>query len=213
MLNTADITRSKVGLKIPQSAFQRTPLFLDQATVDMELIVPGDFLYLDNNSTGAITVRFNNTSEPPLPMIKNFVIYGLPFKKVYVSWDAQPGLVANLWYAYEARVSPINATTLTLGAPVVIAQGSVINAPAVVALPNANQAYAAAAGAGTTWKQIIFKNNGNTNIYLGGAGVNASSPLLLPAQSPAYIEDRIAQADWYAYSDAAGGSLLVMTFQ
>lgn len=59
-------------------------------------------------------------------------------------------------------------------------------------------------------RQIVITNIGTTTIYLGGSGVSANSPIALAAGAR-YVDANAAQANWYALSSAAGGSVSVIT--
>ncbi|MHB2040112.1 MAG: hypothetical protein ACYCPX_12740 [Acidiferrobacteraceae bacterium] len=208
---------SKKGQVYPELGINLIQIDLTNGLTNYEVSCPGNFLHADSESTGLVFVSFNQPSVVTrYPFRANLKMGGFNIDKIYLNATAQSGSKLNLWYGYAPELTPPNSDISTIGsitAPVTIAQGAVINDPTLIALANANQAYEVAAGSGTTWKQIVFANRGNTNIYLGGAGVNANSPIVLPAQSPAYVEDRICQANWYGWSDAANGSLAVMTFQ
>ncbi len=86
--------------------FQRTKYFdraiipLDNATNQHELNVPGDFVYFDMNSTGILSyvLDSNDPGRPAMPVTANFFQGGVPYRKLYLSWAAQPGKVMNLWH-------------------------------------------------------------------------------------------------------------------
>src|SRR5207245_11308728 len=88
---------------------------LDNALVEQPFRLQGDFLYADNNSTGVATIKLNNTSEDPIPMLSQASVEGIPFRDVFVSAAAQAGLVLNLWYGYQARMRPPQSVVQVIG--------------------------------------------------------------------------------------------------
>lgn len=68
----------------------------------------GDFIYASRNTTGVVDVQINSLAMPKFPFGQNTTISGFPYKTLYLSWEAQAGLVMDLWYGYGAKVIPPN---------------------------------------------------------------------------------------------------------
>lgn len=115
------VTADKRERVIPRSGLRRFQVKLDNALVEQEFTVRGDFLYADSDSTGKITVKLNNTSEDPMPFTAQARVRNYPLEKIYVSCAAQPGLVVNLWYGYAALIDPPQQIVSITGS-VVLAQ-------------------------------------------------------------------------------------------
>jgi len=118
---TQSITSDKTGRVIPRSALRRLVIKLDNALVESQVRVQGDFLYADSNSTGVATIKLNQTSEDPIPFLAQASVEGFPIRDAFISCAAQPGLILNLWYGYEARIKPPQATVAVTSNPVTVA--------------------------------------------------------------------------------------------
>jgi len=111
-----DITADKRGRVILASTLRRLqPLALDVAQTDTPLRVNGDYLYADPDSTGKIYVKLNSGAEDAFPLTAQAAVEGIPIKDILVSWAAQPGLVMNLWYGYQARFKPPQQSIASIG--------------------------------------------------------------------------------------------------
>lgn len=98
-----DIFSDKRGRIIPALPLRRLVLDLTNARNAVEFKCTGDFLFLDRNTTGLISVSLRNPQEDPMPMAALDIIEGVPMDRISITHAAQPGLVANLWYGYHAR--------------------------------------------------------------------------------------------------------------
>ena len=103
---TGYATGDKTGRVLVRTGLRRKVFALDNAATEQFFRLNGDFLYADHLSTGTITVKLNNTSEDPIPFSSQSMVEGWPIEDVHISWAAQPGLVVNLWYGWQARIRP-----------------------------------------------------------------------------------------------------------
>jgi len=118
--------------------FDRRVLALDQALNQFEVNVPGDFIYLDQNSTGIISyvLDSNDPNAPAMPAGANWYQGGVPYRKLYITSAAQPGKIVNLWYGWSAHFTPPNSAIQSIGSiinPVTV--GSVTNPVEVKPVP------------------------------------------------------------------------------
>lgn len=105
----------KTGMVYPSANMNKKVIALDTANPLFELPVDGDFVYCDIQSTGLISIQINDMAMPPLPFQANMALRGFPYKKLILSWTAQPGLIANLWYGYGAEIIPPNQNITAIG--------------------------------------------------------------------------------------------------
>ena len=108
-------TEDKTKRVLVRTGLRRKQIALDNALVEQPFRLNGDFLYADNLSTGSVTIKLNNTSEDPIPFTSQSSIEGWPIQDVFVSCAAQPGLVLNLWYGWEARIRPPQSVVQVIG--------------------------------------------------------------------------------------------------
>jgi hypothetical protein len=94
-------------------------LVLDLGTARAgELVnIQGDFLYLDQDSTGKIYVQLNSDRaiEPAMPLTSNAGLQRVPFESIYITHAAQPGDTVNLWYGWDANIIPPNQDIASIG--------------------------------------------------------------------------------------------------
>lgn len=95
-------------IAFPQGNMLKERIDLTTAQTAKRFDYAGDFVYSDRNSTGVINVGFNSLAMPAFPFGSNTAVNGFPYKEIYLSWDAQPGLFANVWYGYGANIIPPN---------------------------------------------------------------------------------------------------------
>jgi hypothetical protein len=134
---TDPIRSDKTGRVVELTTLRRVQIKLDNALNEQPFRVPGDFLYADSDSNGRALIKLNNTSEDPMPFIAQAMVEGLPIKNCFVSCAAQPGLVLNLWFGYQARFRPPQNAIATIGSiltPVNLTKPSTIDTVADVAL-------------------------------------------------------------------------------
>jgi len=109
------ITADKRNRVIPRSNIRRLVVPLDVAGNDQPYRLRGDFLYADNNTTGNVTCKLNNTSEDPFPLLAQAGLTDMPFEDIYLTWSAQAGKVFNLFYGYKARFASPSQNIATIG--------------------------------------------------------------------------------------------------
>lgn len=109
------INADKRDRVIPRSNLRRLVVALDTAMVEQPYRVRGDFIYIDNNSTGTGTLKLNNTSEDPFPVLAQAGLVDMPFQDIFLSSSAQAGKVLNLWYGYRARFLSPSQNIATIG--------------------------------------------------------------------------------------------------
>ena len=100
------ITSDKRDRIIEMTALRRVVLKLDVAEPGRVLRLKGDFLWASPDSSGAVNIQLNNTSEDPIPFFATAQLAGIPIKDVVVSWVAQPNQLLYLWYGYQGRFQP-----------------------------------------------------------------------------------------------------------
>ena len=108
-------TEDKTSRVLVRSGLRRKVIALDNALVEQQARLNGDFLYADALSTGSITLKLNNTSEDPIPFSSQSSIEEWPIEDVFISCAAQPGKVLNLWYGWRARIRPPQNVVQLLG--------------------------------------------------------------------------------------------------
>ena len=116
---TEAITADKRGRVLPATTMRRKVLALDVARANEHLVLPGDFLFADRNSTGTVEVRLNSTGEDPWPLTAQDGVRDVPMRDVFITHAAQPGLIVNLWYGFRAR--------FLAGANSIASIGSILN--------------------------------------------------------------------------------------
>ena len=95
---------------IPAYGIRKRRIDLTVAKVQEETQIKGDYIYADYNSNGVAEIALNSPSEDAFPLIALSGVSDLPYDKVYITSDAQPGLFINLWYGYRSRfISPTSA--------------------------------------------------------------------------------------------------------
>lgn len=100
---TDPITSDKRDRIIPASSLRKKVLALDVARNAEHLVLHGDFLFADRNSTGQVDVQLNSTSEDAWPLTAQDGVRDIPIRDVFITHAAQAGKVLNLWYGYRAR--------------------------------------------------------------------------------------------------------------
>lgn len=91
--------------------FRVRPVLLDTARaqdVPLELDLAGTFLYLDDDTTGQVYVRFNSEDAARIPVKAGFSVSGIQYRRIYLDWTAQAGKRVNLVYGAEAQFTPTN---------------------------------------------------------------------------------------------------------
>jgi len=96
--NVATGTRDTLETQIPIGNLLLLSLPLDVALSNKEIPIQGDYVFVDRNSTGVGTIRFNSAAVDPFPLSKNTLIKNYKIGRAYFSCAAQPGLILNLWY-------------------------------------------------------------------------------------------------------------------
>ena len=86
-----------IDLSIAQSAAQ--PLELD---------LHGRFIYLDDDTTGKVYIRFNDKNSHRFPLQAGAKYDNLVFNRVYLDWEAQAGKIVNIVYGQDANFTPTN---------------------------------------------------------------------------------------------------------
>jgi len=109
------ITADKRDRVIPRSNIRRLVVPLDVAGNEVPYRLRGDFLYADNNTSGVVTCKLNNTSEDPFPLLAQAGLAEMPFEDIYLTWSAQAGKVLNLFYGYKARFASPSQNIATIG--------------------------------------------------------------------------------------------------
>lgn len=186
---TEAITADKTGRVIPRSALRRQQIDLTAALVERPFRLQGDFLYADSNSTGVATVKLNNTSEDPIPMLSQASVEGLPFRDVFVSCAAQPGLVLNLWYGYQVKMRPPQQSVVISGG-VSVLQTSFVQAQGPDQASSLQNAWVVAVNAGPVGGNLSFAGIENANgsgkrIYVDVINIRSSlADQVVVAQRP-----------------------------
>lgn len=109
------LTADKRNRIIPALNLRLKIIRLDNALIEQEIKVAGDFFYFDINSTGVGTIKLNNTSEFPIPAVALSGLENVPYDGLYFSCAAQAGLVLNLWYGYNAQFQSPTSAIATIG--------------------------------------------------------------------------------------------------
>ncbi|NIR58941.1 MAG: hypothetical protein GWO02_05185 [Gammaproteobacteria bacterium] len=107
--------------------FRKLPLALDSAqpqSSPLEVELKGTFLYLDDDTTGKVYVRFNDRDSARIPVQAGFAAK-VAYARLFLDWTAQSGLVANIVHGFGIEFAPTNdiANIGTLGSiasPVVL---------------------------------------------------------------------------------------------
>jgi hypothetical protein len=107
--------RARIGIATP---FQYLDIPLDTATENMMVDISGDFLYFDtaDGYDGIITLELNNEHNAPLAPFtgrQGFALNAL-FKRLKLSWAAQPGKKVRIMYSTGERVIPALTGTLNV---------------------------------------------------------------------------------------------------
>lgn len=95
--------------------YRKITIDLSTARDDERLPIQGSFLYLDKESSGLVYIKHNAARNAAMPMGANMGIYDVPFEEVYVANAAQAGASINLWYGFDARISPANQDIANIG--------------------------------------------------------------------------------------------------
>lgn len=146
----ADFDRARFQLATP---FQYLDIALDVATANMQVEIAGDFLYIDTAFDGVATIELNVQQDAPLAPFQvkaGFAMEAL-FKKLKISWAAQPNKKIRILYSTGQRIIPaltgnlaITGTVATLedgmtyGASYKSITALLANTPDVVFTPAAN---------------------------------------------------------------------------
>lgn len=160
---------------IPAFGIRRKVIRLDQALNVQQLGIKGDFLYADYNSTGVGLLQLNNSSEDAFPILALAGIQDLPFDDVYITANAQPGLIINLWYGYRSRfVSPTSAIA-TIGSITNPVKNADYNGNSIDSLAKAG------VYAGERLLSTIDGGNGYGVSFESSANMTAGTPLNVSA--------------------------------
>lgn len=111
--SSADFDRARFQLATP---FQYLDIALDVATSNMQVEIAGDFLYCDTAFDGVVTIELNTQQDAPLAPFQikaGFAMQAL-FKKLKVSWNAQPGKKIRILYSTGERIIPALTGNLTI---------------------------------------------------------------------------------------------------
>lgn len=106
---------SKLGLLYGGGFLQPFTPDLSSAQPLKEFDLAGDFLYLDKSSTGTIKVKFDMAQAQGFELRPADKIDRVPFKRLLLEWDAQPGETAVLWTGYGANVIPAQNDIAAIG--------------------------------------------------------------------------------------------------
>ena len=118
--------------------FFRLPLALDVARDRVEFDIRGEFVYLDRNTTGNISVHLGWSNADPYPMSAQDG-FAIPFTKIFITHTAQAGKVANLWYGEDVRILQALSTvalTLSKGATISVSSATAGAASGLVLAPD-----------------------------------------------------------------------------
>lgn len=91
--------------------FRKKPLLLDVARsqeLPLEVDLAGTFLYLDDDTTGKVYIRFNSEDAARIPVSAGFSVSGILYRRIFLDWDAQAGEVINLVYGSGVEFTPTN---------------------------------------------------------------------------------------------------------
>lgn len=111
--SSADFDRARFQLATP---FQYLDIALDVAASNMQVEIAGDFLYCDTAFDGVVTIELNTQQDAPLAPFQikaGFAMQAL-FKKLKVSWNAQPGKKIRILYSTGERIIPALTGNLTI---------------------------------------------------------------------------------------------------
>ncbi len=140
--------------------FFRLPLTLDAARDRAEFDIRGEFVYLDRNTTGNISVHLGWSNADPYPLSAQDGLT-IPFVKLFITHTAQAGKIANLWYGEDVRIlQALSTTALTLS------KGATIAAPAAVTVGAASTLILAA---DTARRRARILNDSAIDMLLLGA--------------------------------------------
>lgn len=112
-----DFDRARSQIATP---FQYIDIPLDVATANQVFNVSGDFLYIDPAYDGAVTLELNNEyNDPAAPFFcqSGWALQAV-FKKIKLSWKAQPGKKIRLMYSTGERVVPAFSAQISIGGTV-----------------------------------------------------------------------------------------------
>ena len=118
--------------------FFRLPLALDAARDRVEFDLRGEFLYLDRNTDGTLSVHLDYSNADPYPLSAQDGL-AVPFVKIFITHTAQAGKVANLWYGEDVRILQALSTvalTLSKGATISVSSATAGAASGLVLAPN-----------------------------------------------------------------------------
>lgn len=105
---------SKVDMIWPRGQMLMQPFALDAAETGRPFKIEGDFLYIDKTSTGSIYVQFGPGGQK-FPMGPNMFFKGIAYRDLLISWDAQAGKTAQLWYGWGGEIIPPNQDITAIG--------------------------------------------------------------------------------------------------
>lgn len=107
----------KRDVAFAQSHLLRTQVNLSLVSTDRTrtLDTRGDVVYIDMESTGLIRVKLGSAWPAAFPMRANTAIKGIPYDKLHLEWDLQPGKVANIWYGWGMDIIPPNNDIASIG--------------------------------------------------------------------------------------------------
>lgn len=111
--SSADFDRARFQLATP---FQYIDIALDIATSNQQLEIAGDFLYVDTLFDGVVSIELNTQQDAPLAPFQikaGFAMQAL-FKKLKVSWAAQPNKKIRILYSTGERIIPALTGNLTI---------------------------------------------------------------------------------------------------
>lgn len=152
--------------------FRAKPVLLDTAVSKnepIELPLSGEFLYLDDDSTGSMYVRFNSADAARIPVKAGFSVSSILYRRVFLDWEPQPGKVVNLIYGTGATFTPTNDIA-NLGRVSAVGQ---IESVKIVA-PIDPVVFDLSGAAGTAgWKQIVSPAENVKGVIIHTASVRA----------------------------------------
>ncbi len=80
---------------------------LGTARTDVEIDLPGTFIYVDTESEGLAYLRFNNKRNDKFPIRAGLTLNGY-FDRCYLTNTAQAGKTLRVWYGMDASIAPPN---------------------------------------------------------------------------------------------------------
>ena len=182
--SSADFDRARFQLSTP---FQYIDIALDVAASNQQIEIAGDFLYVDTVFDGVVTIELNIQQDAPMAPFQikaGFAMEAL-FKKLKVSWAAQPGKKIRILYSTGQKIIPsLTGSLIITGIVNTLEDGISYNGSyksiASLASGTAEVVFAAAANinGALVYRSEFWENSATVHVF-GAFLEKATAPLLV----------------------------------